>query len=75
MRISGVYGGYIPVFMVLEMTLYQGIVRDFSTRVVDMLVSVSKKAHNYLGESTHPIGRTRLMFMKTPKKLAINMME
>ena len=48
------------------MAPYVGTGRSVSTRALATSVHVSKNGHNNLGDSTHPIGRTRSMQMVMP---------
>ena len=56
-----VWGGPRPVSGIAEMVPYAGTGSDVCTKAFAMSVSVSENAQKYLGESTHPINRTRSM--------------
>ena len=57
------WGGPVPVDGRSEMSPQAGMGRYVSTRALAVSVNVSKKAQKNLGESTHPISRTRSIQM------------
>ena len=57
------WGGPGPLDGRLKMAPYVATGRSVSTRALATSVNVSKNGHKNLGESTHPIVRTRSMQM------------
>ena len=64
-----VWGGPRPVSGISEMAPYAGTGSDVCTKAFATSVSVSDHVQKYLGESTHPIGSTRLMQIITQSSL------
>ena len=69
-RLSMVWGGPGPVSGISKMAPYAGTGSNVCTNEFAKCVSVSDIAQKYSGESTHPIGSTRLMQIITQSSLA-----
>ena len=59
-------GGGGPVAGILAVAPYSGTDISVSTRTLATSVSVSGKVQKNLGDSTHPIGKTRSMHIIAP---------